>query len=70
MTLDEAKQLALARAKRSGLRCYVVCLGDECEALTRDEIESHGLAMSQSPSPVVGYFDASAAALNNFVQLN
>jgi hypothetical protein len=70
MSIDEAKHLALTSATRSGQRYYVVRLGDECQALTRDDIESHGLAMAQSPSPVLGYFDSAAITLDNFVRLN
>lgn len=66
MTLDDAKQTALSRAQRSGQRCYVVSVDGDCEALTRDEIMSYGLGMAQSPSPVVGYYDSTAATLGDF----
>jgi hypothetical protein len=66
MTLDAAKQQALDHATRLRQRCYVVRIGDEYLAASRDEIESRGLAMAQSPSPVVGYYDSAAATLGDF----
>jgi hypothetical protein len=66
MTLDEAMLVAIDHATRFRHRCYVVCLAGDHLPCTRDEIESRGLAMAQSPSPVVGYYDPSAITLGDF----
>lgn len=55
MTFEEAKRAAIARAQTHAGRVHVLEIDGDYHVMIRDEIERVGIAMANSPSPVVGY---------------